>query len=78
MLKSGCYIVGFGQAYAIYIEEGNVSPLNKKNLRFATLAVVIMEVDISLLKSLTPPIHPADADRIKRTSGTTIYTGGAV
>jgi hypothetical protein len=70
--------MGFGQAYAIDIKEGNVSPLTKKNIWFATLAVVIIEVDISLVKSLTPPIHPADADRIESTSGTTIYTGGAV
>jgi putative heme iron utilization protein len=30
--ENGCYIMGFGQAYAINIKDGNVSPLNKKNI----------------------------------------------
>jgi putative heme iron utilization protein len=30
--ESGRYIMGFGQAYAINIKDGNVSPLNKKNI----------------------------------------------
>ncbi|MGZ4968188.1 MAG: HugZ family pyridoxamine 5'-phosphate oxidase [Methylobacter sp.] len=30
--ESGRYVMGFGQAYAINIKDGKVSPLNKKNI----------------------------------------------